>query len=354
MKVQYVHNLLGLELNKINSNLYSDILPEELDNMFNQAMNRYIVTKYDPKGNKKNEGFEMSNKRLEDLAPLVVEDYIDKLYTTSKANQYKFAIPNDFMFYVNSTSRNYGNVCNTPTSTTNVDSGIITLIPFSTNSSPLYSFSTFSIKGNITNTSIVDTSTIKSLSLYLYPENDLNFISDYLSCTITSGYSLYWENFKGVYYPNTLIVVKSASNVDDIKYTWNGSAYTVPTFRTVTNSYLTGLENGTYKNTPNIETQQDDIRERVNSYLFSPTIDEILLTRSGKYLSVYCSSDSVLETLTLTYIRKPKNISLGLQQDCELDDYVVYEIIASLVAHIKGINEDPNYQIAINEENKSE
>jgi len=67
MTVNDMHIAIDLELNKLNSNLYDIILPQEKDYFLNRAQERLIKQYYSPKSNKKGEGFEMSQKRIDDL-----------------------------------------------------------------------------------------------------------------------------------------------------------------------------------------------------------------------------------------------------------------------------------------------
>lgn len=356
MKIATIHNLIRLELNKINSNLYDDFLDEEIDVFFNQEQSKYISTRYDNKGNSKKEGFEQSNKRKEDLSNLLIEDYVDTAYLSNFPNKYLFAVPNNYMYYGNSSLKIYGATSYTTSlvSTTNTLSSIIATIPFNAGSQVNLSNFRLQTSGS---SNIIDTSTLtNSPSLYLYPDNYLNFIYAILKLTPITGYSIYWENYGGVYYPNQLIVVKANSGVLSIKYSWDNSTFIVPTFSTVTNTYLTGTSGGSYSYPAGIETQQMYIKELLSETTERPTAEEPLITRSGRYISVYCYNDFIVEKLYLTYIRQPNQVSLGLQVDCELADHCVYEIIAQLVAHLNEViqSSPQEYQAAQNESNKSE
>lgn len=354
MKIATIHNLIRLEVNKIASNLYDDFLDPEIDVFFNQEQSKYISTRYDNKGNYKKEGFEQSDKRKEDLANLLVEDYCDKVYQTQFPNKYTFVVPNDYMYYGNCSIKIYAtNSYSTQfTFTPTILSSIIATIPF--NAGDSIDMSGFKLETS-SSTSIINTSSL-ILTNYLYPDNYLNFIYDLLKITPLSGYSIYWENYGGVYYKNQLIVVKANSGVANIKYCWDGSTFIVPTFSTVTNTYLTGTSGGSYSYPAGLETQQIYIKNLLAETTERPTAEEPLITRGSFYISVYCYNDFIPEKLYLTYIRKPKEVSLLLQQDCELADHCVYELIAQTVTHLKEVIESAQseYSSAQNEQNKSE
>ena len=67
-------------VDKINS-MHSDlILPEEIDLELNKNIQRFTAQKFSFKSNRHQEGFEMSQKRIDDLRTLIVEDSISCFY----------------------------------------------------------------------------------------------------------------------------------------------------------------------------------------------------------------------------------------------------------------------------------
>ena len=71
MEIKEWHIALQQELNKINSALYDVLLPQEIDLAFNKNIMMFVNQRYSSKSNRKQEGFEQSQKRIDDLKSLV-------------------------------------------------------------------------------------------------------------------------------------------------------------------------------------------------------------------------------------------------------------------------------------------
>ena len=69
-----------------------------------------------------------------------------------------------------------------------------------------------------------------------------------------------------------------------------------------------------------------------------------LTTIRGEYIDIYTSDIFIIDKVKITYIRKPKNISLSLGIGCELPDHTHQEIVDMTVSSIlEGIT-DPRYK----------
>ena len=75
MTITEMHQAFRLELDKSNALEYPDFLPEEIDFWLNKAIRTFVKTRYSG-FNIKKQGFEQSQKRIEDLRNLVVEDQL--------------------------------------------------------------------------------------------------------------------------------------------------------------------------------------------------------------------------------------------------------------------------------------
>jgi hypothetical protein len=72
MTISQMHTAFDLELDKSNSLQYPSFLPEEKDYWINRAIRKFVKTRYSGI-NSKREGFEQSQKRVDDLRSLVRE-----------------------------------------------------------------------------------------------------------------------------------------------------------------------------------------------------------------------------------------------------------------------------------------
>jgi len=81
-----MHTAFKLELDKTNSLQYPSFLPEEIDFWLNKAIRKFVRTRYSGI-NAKREGFEQSQKRIDDLRTLVREVTVPCLAGTVGVNK---------------------------------------------------------------------------------------------------------------------------------------------------------------------------------------------------------------------------------------------------------------------------
>lgn len=349
MNVQAIHNLIRLEVNKINSQLNFDFEPDEIDDIFNRLQTIHINNIFSSKGNIASEGYEMGQVRKSHLLPLVVEDYTDIVFNTGTKGKKLFILPSDFMFYINSSVSTYFNNCGSIEKTTVTSGASFYLIPMNTNITVL---DNFQIKTTATNTLLYS-----NTKPYI-TSKDMGFLVDDLINTILNDYSIYWESIKsnqslvGIYNVNCIIIQATNGSAEGIKYTFDGINYITPSRITKTSTYDTPISGGTSRTYSTIERTFGEIQIDLNNSFRKPIPEEPLITVFNNFISLYIDDNSVVTGLSLSYLRKPKKISLSLQRDCELPDEVVQNIISECVTHLKAISESPAYQYALNEDKK--
>jgi len=74
----------------------------------------------------------------------------------------------------------------------------------------------------------------------------------------------------------------------------------------------------------------------------------------GRSIDIYTNDIFIIDSVKITYIRKPKEISLSLGVNCELPEHTHQEIVAMTVASILEAISDPRYQSASVEVTKNE
>ena len=74
----------------------------------------------------------------------------------------------------------------------------------------------------------------------------------------------------------------------------------------------------------------------------------------GRSLDIYTSDIFIIDTVKITYIREPQEISLPLGVDCELPEHTHQEVVAMTVSSILEAISDPRYQSAAMEVTKNE
>jgi len=172
VNVKNLHISYKLELDKIDSGLYDNLLDNEIDYYFNKAQIEFIKSRYNPDSNQYRKGFEMNEKRTVDLKNLHVTNYSDTCYLTSEDNKYRFTLPSDFMFLTSEQAKVYYNYCNTITYTTNTEVKTYFKIPLNFSTLTTDNFVNFRI-------AIGNTSTLlyTPISGYMYPEDEDAYIN---------------------------------------------------------------------------------------------------------------------------------------------------------------------------------
>ena len=114
MNVLEMHIAVKQGIDKIHSERDDQIRTEELDLELNRAMQRFINQRYG-KNNAYQEGFEESQKRIDELRSLLVEysapvSFKEELIT-GKIWVDSFEFPTDYMYLINQKSRIFLNNC---------------------------------------------------------------------------------------------------------------------------------------------------------------------------------------------------------------------------------------------------
>lgn len=102
MLIGEAHQAFKLELDKIDSLNYPDILPEEIDYYLNEAQDTFVKQRYGGTNSRK-QSFEQSQKRIDDLRTLVLTSNIVPLATNPNnidPNAQFVNMPGDYWFLV--------------------------------------------------------------------------------------------------------------------------------------------------------------------------------------------------------------------------------------------------------------
>ena len=100
--------------------------------------------------------------------------------------------------------------------------------------------------------------------------------------------------------------------------------------------------------------QQDDIAKLLTDPFNTTKYTSPLTTIRNYYIDIYTSDIFIIQKVKITYIRKPREISLSLGVSCELPIHAHQEIVDMTASSIlEGIS-DPRYKTASGEANKNE
>ena len=344
MTVSDMHIHLDLLCQELNSNIYSNLQPEEKDIILNKATIRFIREVTTPQSNKLEEGFEYTQARYDDveelLTPAVLPSY--KYTDAGNFNEAVFSVlPQDYLRLVRIRSL-VKDLCGASYDTS-VEVTSTTIPYFLVDFSKLTGlFSTFVIKmtRSAATTTIFN---IDDYSIYSsgFTENSEKFvlipvILEKLKEKFESlgyNYQVYYEHYDNIYKPNNFIFVAD-SLVTEFKFeegeNISASVNKTTVLDKITNSF-TNFGNATHR----LVKSNDAIKLLETSFgttIPKSPISEIENTR----LISYHQKKFIIGNVIIQYIRKPRLININLNIGCELNDNIhdkIVDIAARMIAN---------------------
>jgi len=387
MNVGQMHTAISQGVDKINSLQADMLLPQEIDIDLNRSQIKFINTKYGG-NNTYRTGFEQSQKRIDDLRSLVREYAAPVTFKEQYNNTIwvdQFQLPTDYMYLVNQRSELFMDDCHPMTyNYSNYDPVSYIVIPFSNLHDGTTFLSNLELVADPLNGLLGQTTMLPGIiwGAYTYPADVVNLQNDIqLSGNWGAGFEFYWEQYGNINVPNSFIVIVDESV--HTYYNWDSSVTNaasgsnlittaVGTFPASTgladsiNTLAYGQYTGTalgIKRIPdggqreyslNKFVQQDDIAKLLDDPFNTTKYTAPLTTIRGRYIDVYTNAIFIIDKLKITYIRKPRDISLPLGISCELPEHTHQEIVDMTVSSIlEGIS-DPRYKTQQLELSKNE
>lgn len=387
MNVTEMHIAVQQGVDKINSLQADSLLSQEIDIELNKNMFRFINTKYG-RNNIYRKGFEESQKRIDDLRTLVREYEAPvsfKEQLKKKIFVDTFQLPGDYMYLVNQQSKLWINNCRAiDYSLVNAPSQyyfVLSLNNFITDNAT--GDSTAFVNGvnmvaDITGTDPTS-AVIWSPSAQLvaggwtpesYPENIETVKQDILD-NPGAGFDIYWEEYETLNYPGSFVIVVEVESHPWINYDASlgnrtfavgvpavGQTAPAPQgLQFMDTTYAERREPVAFSDSiteGNRFSQQDDIFTLLSDPFNTTKHTSPLTTMRGNSIDIYTSDIFIIDTVKITYIRKPSEISLSLGIDCELPEHTHQEIVAMTVSSILEAISDPRYSTSLGEVTKNE
>jgi len=375
MNVNQMHIAVQQGVDKINSLQADMLLSQEIDIELNKSMSRFINSKYG-KNNIYRKGFEESQKRIDDLRSLVTEYEAPAFFKEEYRNFFidQFKLPADYLYLVNQRSEIFKNDCNPIGYAIDQDHpASYFVVPFHTlikeTSDGTLLSEGMGIFADITDPS-AGHSVISIIQNLVYPD-DISALRDhYLDpSNILPGFEVFWEQYGNLDFPNSFIVIVDTNThsyfnwdasvgtnlITNLVVAFEGSAspadadfnnYVYPQYseNTLGGKRIPTSNEATRELTYNKFIQQDDIFKLLDDPFNTTKPSAPLTTIRGEYIDIYTSDIFIIDNVKITYIRKPKEISLTLGISCELPSHTHQEIVDRTVSSIlEGIS-DPRYQ----------
>jgi hypothetical protein len=328
MLIKEWHIALQQELNKINSALYDVLLPQEVDMAFNKNIEMFINQRYDNKSNRKQEGFEQSQKRTDDLRSLVRVMTGPGLlgFTFNNSFSYDerslFVLPQDYRFKVAARIKSSTKGCSSSFSpvTTN-----ITYYIYGFDLSVITNYASFYIKDPAGNKIFTE-----NIGLGNYTTDDFDTFKDIVLDETVANYKttnvMFFETFLTYTKKNHILFVTTTPSTS-FKY-YNGTSE-------ISINLLTSTIEKTYAPQGTSNTSSDKVVTHDTIYAmqadpFNKTTEDFPLSlfENNLYYTYYDKNNFVVSNIEMTYIRKPKTVSYYANISCDLPEHTHQEIIS--------------------------
>lgn len=371
-----MHISLRQTVDRINSQRADQLLSEELDLELNRAMQRFINQRYG-KNNVYQEGFEESQKRIDELRTLLVEYEsgvtFKEILKPDSIFVDQFQLPANYMYLVNQRSKIFVDNCRTIyyNLIANQDINYFT-----------FTFDDFIVDGTqfISSIGMEDGTVTPSLipvwsasselttsgySPSAYPQYINEVRADLLN-NPQPGFEIYWESYGPLSIPNNFIVIVDMDGSGGV-FNWDASSPPVtnlisqdaqndtvatvpPRFEDRSNNFVR-VPRGNYTEDTvlNKFSQQDDIFRLLDDPFNSTTHTSPLTTIRGSFIDIYTNAIFITSSIKITYLRKPQSINLSLGYNCELPDHTHEEVIAMAASSILEESSDPRYKTQMGE-----
>lgn len=368
MTIQEMHIAVNLGVQKISSFQVDNLLPQEIDHELNVAMEKFIKQRYNPNGNKYREGFEQSQKRIDDLRNLVVTSKVDAYYNRESIESGEFFVerarlPQDYMTLINMLTNVRFNCAGA------VDPVLAarTKIYFSVSLTP--PFAGYKLKAikyydpanpsNIGGAFIEnenglepnDYSNAANYTLGIIPvvsEQDQGVNDDYeLTPTVDSN-RLLLNAPDATYVQNGWVAVWVNPLTDEeVVIEYPGPPITRTLVRRDDPNFPT-------KRVPGKFVQQDDIHAILYDPFNTTKHKYPKYTIQENFIDIYSNTSFIPIFVELTYIRRPKKLDYINGVGCELPEHTHQEIVEMAVKSILETIESPRYQTQSMENMESE
>lgn len=355
MIVREMHIGIDQQLQKIDSNRFNNLRPEEKDWYLTDAQLRFTKMRTNKLSDSKNLGFQDIQKRYDDIRSLVRKETVsvfklndDYVYST---------LPQDYFSLVSSLSNLKFNSCgNVTMNETSSTAFKVAKIPLSS----LYPFGTITLAltdGTAPNTIALFDSTVYPSGYSSMSDADLKYQFIQLILEETNrvdGVDVRYEYFDGSYDKDTIIITVPS-----------GSIYTkvAMQFIPVSSGGITPVELSEYNlavvtKTVISETGTTSTKQSKNRLVSTEDIDDLRDHPYGKStyksplsqikennLEIETLPEYVINNVEVSYIKRPRPIVLALDYNCELAESVHNEIVDLAVQKIKASITGNNYQL---------
>lgn len=322
---------------KVASNIYDYFQPEEIDWVLNKNVDRFIekCIKRKPNG-----AFEINQVFADDIQALIKKN-VNLTVFRSNAREAYGVLPRDYKYLINDRSIIVSD-CTTGFNTTTTNRsefvGVLNFPDSNRIATPYYASFIITINGvvefNVANYKI---------STGLNSVNEKFVLIHLVLEELTKkGYKIYWERYRDLYEANSFIIVSDTVTTGSLLV--DTVTTTLVSTETVYQTFMAGSES----EVPNRLTNSAALYNVLDTNVYYKTIPRSPVSNlADDRLFIFYSERFIVNTLVIDYIRKPRKISLILDQSSELSEDALRKVCDLSVEYLKNIIESPAYQLKL-------
>lgn len=325
MLIQELHLQVLQRLQEVGSYKRSKFRSEEIDLALNKAMYRLLEEGVENQ-------FQDSQINLSHVSALIHKNKISEVIqpqTTDKQYEENLAAPNaysvippDLYWLINGRVEAISDPLNCSTAPTLAKTDYyeyVAVVPWPTESTPYFASTsvTSSVRGSLY------TSPTAISAGFNDPKAKFVIVGDILDTCyrLSPTLQVYWERYRDTYYENSLIFVGSTS-IGTITLTSNSQVsavtQTLGTYRAYNRALISALASKTIHLIPVRANKEAELYPTLKNSYYKSNLKEVVMDQTMDYFIFYPERSFIVTRFYYDYIRKPKTISLILNQGCEL------------------------------------
>lgn len=336
--------LIGIDLilQKVNSNRISSIRTEEKLWFLNEEQIRILNQRTSPLSNEKQLSVEETQKRLDDVQSLVTEVSLD-VYANDANSVYCY-LPGNYYLLLNDRSV-VKDLCGAAYNPTTASASFYYAKYQLPTTTDLWDKLVITLGGNVITLENYFPNGQPSLNSKF---ELIDFIIEYINNTpALAGFTAKYESYKGIYEAGAIIITRDTiftMSHDFVNVTLQNASITVTQQSLTKISSVTGSSENT-----NRLVRGESLYNLLSSSI-GGTLAHSPISSIAKYkLITYHKKKFIVSQTNIQYIRKPRKISLTLNQSCEFDEKIHQEIVENTAKRIAAYTSSQNYQQIINE-----
>lgn len=336
----------------IAANTRRKILDDEIVWLLNKNQERFIQSKVKPRKDGSG-GFQVDQLDADAIRPLLTTQHL--IANVDDADDvYTCQLPGDYSYLISDDSRTYllcgDSLTNPPATSADSESVLILNYPYSNKSAaPFYSDLQLILGTAAPNYQTITLSDIKALygstfsgtnskaERYIMVDLFLWYIRNIL------GLKAYWEKYENIIAPNSFLFPGWAAGSIVPEQGVVATAGTVQTVNRI-------IYNNTLGNWhPNRLSPGDKVSSMLDTAYLKPSYLSPISELWGNKLIVHGGTSFIVTGVSIDYVKKPRKLSLILNQDCELPAEFHNAICDLTVEYIKAMIADPNWQVKLHD-----